>query len=79
MEILAFEFYDLILDSGSVFCKFSHLSHPKKPVQKSTKGLLGERNAIPLGLSFIATFFPLVNDRQPTYLAKLVKMKFHLD
>jgi hypothetical protein len=60
MEILAFEFYDLILDSGSVFCKFSHLSHPKKPVQKVQRVFWGERNAIPLGLSFIATFFQVL-------------------
>ncbi len=35
--------YDLILDSVSVFCEFSHLSHPIKPVQQVQRVFGGKK------------------------------------
>jgi hypothetical protein len=77
---ISLRIYDLTLDSVSVFCEFSHLSHSKKPVQQVQR-VFGGKKCNSTRIEFYCNFFssPLVNDRQPTYLTNLVKMKFHLD
>ncbi len=80
MEILAFEFMILFCTVFLYFANFPILATQKSQCNKY-KGFFGGKKCNFTWIEFYCNFFssPLVNDRQPTYLTNLVKMKFHLD
>lgn len=60
--------YDLILDSVSVFCEFSHLSHQKKPVQQVQRVFLGRKMQFHLDWVLSQLFFKSSCKWSPNHL-----------